>query len=70
MLQANETKESETTMLIDIKEVEEMVKSLPKVALVHPGVKLLISFVGKTVRAVNSLDERLKRLEGKDKADS
>lgn len=58
-------------MLIDLKEVEEMVKShLPKVALVHPGVKMLITFVGKTVRAVNDLDKRLKVLEEKNRVDS
>lgn len=51
-------------MLIDIKDVEKMIKEhLPGFAANHPGVKLLIKFVGRTVGAVNHLDERLVKLE-------
>jgi hypothetical protein len=58
-------------MLIDIEEVKTMVnKHLPGFAAKHPGVQLLIQFVGKTVHAVNNLDERLKRVERSLNADS
>jgi hypothetical protein len=51
-------------MLIDMEEVKTMIKEhLPGFASKHPGVKLLISFVGKTVNAVNNLDARLKKIE-------
>jgi len=50
--------------LIDINEVKEMAdKHLPKIALKNAGVQLLLKFVGRTVRAVNNLDERLKAVE-------
>lgn len=42
-------------MLIDTKEVEEMVKQIPSIAAKHPGVKLLVGFVGRVVKAVNEL---------------
>ncbi len=50
-------------MLIDIKEVEGMIKQIPTIARAHPGVKMLIEFVHKTVKHVNDLDARLKKLE-------
>ena len=50
--------------LIDINEVKEMAeKHIPKVARKHPGIQLLLKFIGRTVRAVNQLDERLKTVE-------
>lgn len=51
-------------MLIDMEEVKTMVKEhLPGFAAKNAGIKLLIQFVGKTVNAVNALDERLKKIE-------
>lgn len=51
-------------MLIDMEEVKTMIKDhLPGFASKHPGIKLLISFVGKTVNAVNNLDARLRKIE-------
>ncbi len=50
-------------MLIDLKEVEEMTKQIPAFAKSHPGVKALIMFVTKTVKHLNAMDERLKKLE-------
>ena len=53
-------------MLINISEVKEMSeKHLPSIARKHPGIKLLIGFVGKTVNAVNGLDKRLRVVEAK-----
>jgi len=50
--------------LIDIEEVKDLAtKHIPKMAQAHPGIKLLLQFVGKTVRAVNQLDARLKKVE-------
>lgn len=50
-------------MLIDVKEVQEMVKDIPPLFRKNPSVVLLIKFVGKMVGAVNTLDERIKELE-------
>lgn len=51
-------------MLIDMEEVKSMIKDhLPGFAAKNAGVQLLIKFVGKTVNAVNALDQRLKKVE-------
>lgn len=51
-------------MLIDMEEVKTMIKDhLPSFVAKNAGVQLLIRFVGKTVHAVNALDERLKKVE-------
>lgn len=50
--------------LISIDEVKELAsKHIPKIAQGHPGIKMLLKFVGKTVHAVNNLDDRLKKVE-------
>lgn len=52
--------------LIDVEEVKELAtKHIPKIAQGHPGIKMLLKFVGKTVRAVNHLDGRLKAVEAR-----
>lgn len=57
--------------LIDIEEVKELAtKHIPKIAQSHPGIKMLLKFVGKTVHAVNNLDDRLKKVEAAVKAQS
>lgn len=50
--------------LINVDEVKELAsKHIPKMVQGHPGIKMLLKFVGKTVHAVNNLDDRLKKVE-------
>jgi len=50
--------------LIKIEEVKELAtKHIPKIAQAHPGIKMLLQFVGKAVHAINHLDDRLRVVE-------
>lgn len=44
--------------LINPDEIKDLIGAIPKMAQAHPGVRLLIAFVGKVVGGVNHLDER------------